>query len=73
MLSRAAGSKINIRIDDQGVFTDGTHHQQSMLWNDIAEVRRTDKGFVILHKNVTNYLSKNGLDEGALALLTAKQ
>ena len=73
MLSRAAGSKINIRIDDQGIFTDGAHHQQGMLWNDIAEIKSTDKGFVILHKSVTNYLSRNGLNEDALTLLAVKQ
>jgi hypothetical protein len=73
MLSRTAGSRINIRIDDQGIFTEGTYHQQNMAWNDITEIKSTDKGFVILHNSVTNYLSRNGLNENALALLAAKQ
>lgn len=72
MLSRAAGSKVNIRIDDQGIFTDSIYHQQGMLWNDIAEIRSTEKGFVIIHNSGTSYLSRSGLDEGVLALLTAK-
>ena len=73
MLSRAAGSKISIRIDDQGIFTDSTYHQQGMLWNDITEIKSTDKGFLILHNSGTNYLSRNGLNEDILALLAAKE
>jgi len=72
MISRAAGSEISIRIDDQGIFTKGTYHQQDMLWNDIAEINSTDKGFLILHSGGTSYLSRNGLNEDTLALLAAK-
>jgi len=72
MISRAAGSKITIRIDDQGIFTHGTYHQQAMLWNDIAEIKSTDKGFLILHNSSTTYLSRSGLNEDVLALLSAK-
>lgn len=73
MLSRAAGSKVNIRIDDQGIFTDSTYHQQSILWSDITEIRGTKKGFVLSHNGSTLYLSKTGLNENVLTLLTAKQ
>ncbi len=73
MLSRAAGGKVNIRIDDQGIFTDSTYHQQDMLWSDIAEIRGTEKGFVITHNSGTSYLSRSGLDEDVLALLVAKE
>jgi len=72
MISRAAGSEISIRIDDQGIFTKGTYHQQDLLWNDIAEIKSTDKGFLILHSGGTSYLSRNGLNEDTLALLAAK-
>jgi len=73
MFSRAAGSKVNIRIDDQGIFTDSAHHQKSMLWNDITEIRGTEKGFVISHNSGIHYLSRSGLSESILALLAAKQ
>jgi len=73
MFSRAAGSKVNIRIDDQGIFTDSAHHQKSMLWNDITEIRGTEKGFVISHSSGFHYLSRSGLGESILALLAAKQ
>ena len=72
MLSRAANSKVNIRIDDQGIFTLSPFHQQDWLWNDISEIKSTEKGFVVIHNSVTSYLSKSGLDEDALALLTTK-
>ena len=72
MLSRAAGSKVNIRIDDQGIFTDSAYHQQGWFWNDIAEIKSTEKGFVVIHNSGTSYLSSSGLDEDVLALLTAK-
>ena len=72
MLSRAAGSKVNIRIDDQGIFTDSAYHQQGILWNDITELKNTEKGFVVIHNSGTSYLSSSGLDEDVLALLTAK-
>jgi len=73
MFSRAAGSKVNIRIDDQGIFTDSAHHQKSMLWNDITEIRNTEKGFVIGHNSGVHYLSRSGLSESILTLLAAKQ
>jgi len=72
MLSRAAGSKVNIRIDDQGIFTDSAYHQQGILWNDITELKNTEKGFVVIHNSGTSYVSRSGLDEDVLALLTAK-
>ena len=72
MLSRAAGTKVTVRVDDQGIFTDNTHHQQSMLWGDIADIKRTEKGFLVNHSSGTSYLSGSGLDEGVLAILAEK-
>lgn len=72
MLSRAAGSKVVVRVDEQGIFTDSTHHQQGMLWGDIADIKSTEKGFLVNHTNGTSYLSKSGLDEDALVLLSGK-
>lgn len=72
MLSRSAGSKVNIRINDQGIFTDSPHHQQSILWSDVSEIKSTEKGFVIIHDSGSNYLSRSGLDEDFLELLAAK-
>ncbi|GGK71702.1 YcxB family protein [Amphritea balenae] len=72
MLSRRAGSRVNVRVDEQGIYTDSSHHQQSILWDDISEIKRTEKGFIVIHKGGTNYLSRNGLDEYFLALLNEK-
>ena len=72
MFSRAAGSKVNIRIDDQGLFTDSAHHKQAILWQDITDIRSTEKGFVVVHNSGTNYLSRSGLDEDILAMVSAK-
>lgn len=72
MLSRAAGSKVVVRVDEQGIFTDSTHHQQGMLWGDIADIKSTEKGFLVNHTNGTSYLSKSGLDGDALVLLSGK-
>lgn len=72
MLSRAAGSKVDIRIDDDGIFTKSPHHQQSMNWSDITEIKCTERGFVICHDSGNRYLSKNGLGAVAVNLLTEK-
>jgi hypothetical protein len=72
MLSRVAGKTVNIRIDDQGIFTESPQQQQALLWKDITEIKCTEKGFVVVHSSGNNYLSKSGLDEGALALLVIK-
>ena len=72
MFSRAAGSKVNVRIDDQGIFTDSTYHQQSILWNDMTNIKSTEKGFVITHQRGTSYLSKRGLEQNLLDLITEK-
>jgi hypothetical protein len=72
MLSRAAGNVVTIRLDDQGIYTDSAHHQQAILWNDITEIKPTEKGFVITHTGGSSYLSKQVLDEDALVLLATK-
>ncbi|MGK0440838.1 MAG: hypothetical protein ACJA0N_000633 [Pseudohongiellaceae bacterium] len=72
MLSRSTGSTVNIRVNDQGIFTDSTYHQQGILWNDIAEIKSTEKGFVIVHNSGTTYLSRSGIDKNILALLAHK-
>ncbi|WP_372834440.1 YcxB family protein [Pontibacterium sp.] len=72
MLSRRANSRVNVRIDEQGIYTDSKHHQQSILWDDIAELKTTEKGFIVIHKGGTNYLSRTGLDKDFLARLNDK-
>jgi len=72
MFSRDSGNKVTIRVNDQGIFTDSTYHQQTILWNDITELKSSEKGFMVIHNSGTSYLSKSGLDEDILALLTAK-
>jgi hypothetical protein len=72
MLSRSAGSKVNIRINDKGIFADSTHHQQNILWSDISEIKNTERGYVIIYNRGTNYLSKRKLDEDYLNLLAEK-
>ena len=72
MCSPDAGSKVNIRIAAPGLFPDSAHHQLSILWNDITELKSTEKGFVVIHNSGTSYLSRSGLNEDVLALLAAK-
>jgi len=72
MISRASGSKVNIHLDEQGVRTDSIHHQQSIAWDEVSELKETDKGFVITHHKGRNYFSKSGLEEAALAFLKVK-
>lgn len=72
MISRAAGSTVSIRMDDQGIFTDNTYHKRSILWDDVTEIKSTEKGFIIIHNQGTSYLSKSGLDEGFLEFLAEK-
>lgn len=72
MLSRAAGSKVTIRIDDEGIFTNSSHHQLAMLWDEINAIKSTEKGFVISHDSGNCYVSRSGLDESALTRLSAR-
>ena len=72
MISRAAGSTVNLRIDEQGIFTESTHNQLSIHWEDIVEIKATEKGFVIVHVKGVNYLSKKGLGDEVLGLLNEK-
>lgn len=72
MLSRAAGSKVVVRVNEQGIFTDSTRLKQDIHWGDINEIKGTEKGFLVKHGSGTSYLSKSGLDEGALGMLAGK-
>ncbi len=72
MFSRAAGSKVTVRADDKGIYTESSHHQQSILWGDITDSKSTDKGFLLSHSHGTSYLSKSGLDKDLINFLAEK-
>ncbi|ARN75215.1 YcxB family protein [Oceanicoccus sagamiensis] len=72
MFSRAAGSKVTVQIDDQGIFIHSPHKQQRMLWETINQIKATEKGFLIELNGSTSYLSRIGLDKKALDKLTEK-
>ncbi|MGH1372090.1 MAG: YcxB family protein [Cellvibrionaceae bacterium] len=72
MLSRAAGSKVTIHIDAQGISTHSSHHQLSMPWSEITNIKATEKGFLVSHGSGNRYVSNSGLDEDAVTLLNTK-
>lgn len=88
MLSKASGSKVTLTLDDKGILTESFHVNSRILWIDVTNITETDLGFVVFFtlnkskdgekvsgKSVSSksYISKQGLNQDALAFIQAKQ
>ncbi|AQS39701.1 hypothetical protein Sps_04616 [Shewanella psychrophila] len=72
MMSKAAGNEVMLTIDEQGVSSHSFYVKSQILWTDVSEIVTTDRGFLIKHPTGTSYVSKQVLDEAALAFICSK-
>ncbi|MGX9460790.1 YcxB family protein [Shewanella sp. A14] len=73
MISKAAGEKVSLTIDEKGINSLSPHVNQQILWTDIYRITQTDAGFLIALKQSTTYLSKRCLNQQAIDFIAQKQ
>lgn len=73
MMSKAANNEVTLTIDEQGIRTQSLYVNSQILWTDMYRITATAKGFLIIHKAGTSYVSAACLDSATLAYIKAKQ
>ncbi|WP_448565658.1 YcxB family protein [Thalassotalea ganghwensis] len=71
MLSKESKTTVDLTIDEQHITTKSFYHQQRIAWQEISEIKPTEKGYLILHPAGANYLSKQHLNDWAEDLIRA--
>ena len=69
MMSKAAGNEVTLTLDEQGISSHSFYVKSQILWSDVSEIIATDRGFLIKHPGGTSYVSKQVLNETALAFI----
>ncbi len=72
MMSKSAGNEVTLILDEQGISSHSFYVKGQILWANVSEVIATDKGFLIKHLGGTSYVSKQVLNETALAFVNSK-
>ncbi|MEI6859051.1 MAG: YcxB family protein [Shewanella sp.] len=72
MISKAAGNEVILTLDEQGISSHSFYVNSKILWINVSEIKATDKGFLIKHPSGTSYVSKQVLNETALAFVNSK-
>lgn len=63
LMSKAANGSVDLVINDSGIKTTSKHINTFLGWEEVLGVKQTEKGFLLKHKNGTNYLSKEYLGD----------
>lgn len=72
MMSKAASNEVTLTIDEQGIYTQSQYVNSQILWTDIYRIKETEKGFLLIHKAGTSYVSSSCIDTTALGYIKSK-
>lgn len=72
LLSKEANGEVELIIDETGVATSSLHHKLAINWQDLMQIEKTEKGFILHPTKGRIYLSDQCLDESALVYLKGK-
>lgn len=72
MWSRAAGNKVNLTLDEDGIATQSDHLESLLPWEDICRFKETEQGFLLQLRRGQYYLSKRYLDHPAEEFIRTK-
>jgi len=67
MWSASANSEVTLTINDDGIQTESSASQTSLIWSDFEMMIKTDLGYILVDKTgVQQYLSKSLLPDGLI-------
>ncbi|MBC3766373.1 YcxB family protein [Neptunicella marina] len=70
MISKAAGHKVTLVINEQGIEVSSLHVNANMSWDSISKIEATDKGWLLYVGKSRSYLSNRCLDNDAQEYLS---
>lgn len=73
MLSKAAGNKLTLTIDNEGIKSHSFYVDNTITWQAITQIQTTELGLLIHHDKGVNYLSNSVLSDEAKQHLVAYQ
>ncbi|WP_099035295.1 YcxB family protein [Lacimicrobium alkaliphilum] len=72
MLSRAAGNKVDLTIDEQGVHTQSAYVDSMLNWENVTRIESTERGWLLYQGQARFYLSNRCLSDEAVAFIRSK-
>lgn len=72
MISMDANIELSLTIDEKGISSQSSRLNSQILWNDIADIKKSNRGWVIQHVAGKTYLSANHLSDEAIAFVDEK-
>ncbi|WP_417714820.1 YcxB family protein [Pseudoalteromonas obscura] len=69
MLSRASGSKVVLKIDEQGINAHNPYRAFQLQWQEIDNVIETKKGILLEHGKYRQYISRQALNNETYAFI----
>ena len=72
MLSKVAQAEVTIEITDEYIRTHSFYSDNKMFYTDIANIVKTDKGWLISHKSGRHYISNRCLSDSLKCFLQNK-
>jgi len=72
MLGKSAKGQVTLTINDTGISTESHYVSDHVLWENITELKETEKGWLITHLSGRNYISNACISVDAQQYLAAK-
>ena len=72
MLGKSAKGEVKLTINEQGISTESYYVNLDILWENITELKPTDKGWLITHTTGKNYISNTCISSDAQQFLATK-
>lgn len=72
MISQSANSELTLTIDEGGVKVKSFYVDSAIGWDDLTDIKATQKGWLLHHKNGRTYLSNRCLSEAAKQFIGTK-
>jgi hypothetical protein len=73
MIGKSYNSDVTLLIDDNGINNQSLHVDQTISWDSVTAIDKTDLGLIVRHGKGASYLSNSCLDESAKAYLLNKK
>jgi len=72
MLGKSAKGQVTLTINDTGISTESYYVSHHVLWENITELKATEKGWLITHLSGRNYISNICISTEAQQYLATK-
>ncbi|WP_299002054.1 YcxB family protein [uncultured Shewanella sp.] len=72
MLSKAANSDIQLTINEEHIRIHSYYVNKTLLWSEINQITKTEKGFLVTHDKTRHYLASKHLNSAIIEFINNK-